>query len=133
MDIIKGIKGEQKLCVGASDTAAALGSGLLDVFSTPSVLALIEKTCWLSVAPFLEDGQGTVGTRVELDHMATSPVGIDVVCVSELVAVDGRKLVFNAAVYNGGVGGELVAKAVHERFIVTNSKFQAKADAKLVG
>lgn len=126
-----GIKGEQKVLVNDSSTAAALGSGLLKVFSTPSALALVEKTCWMSVAPMLEDGQGTVGTRVELDHVATSPVGMEVVCVSELVAVEGRKLVFNASVYNGSVDGELVAKAVHERFIVMNDKFQAKADAKL--
>lgn len=126
-----GIKGEQKVLVNDSNTAAALGSGLLKVFSTPSALALVEKTCWMSVAPMLEDGQGTVGTRVELDHVATSPVGMEVVCVSELVAVEGRKLVFNASVYNGSVDGELVAKAVHERFIVMNDKFQAKADAKL--
>ncbi|MBQ4034195.1 MAG: dihydrolipoamide acyltransferase, partial [Paludibacteraceae bacterium] len=66
-----GIKGEQKVRVDDTNTAAALGSGLLKVFSTPSALALIEKTCWMSVAPFLEEGQGTVGTRVELDHVAT--------------------------------------------------------------
>ncbi|MCQ2191581.1 MAG: hypothetical protein MJZ23_01795 [Paludibacteraceae bacterium] len=126
-----GIKGEQSVLVNDSNTAAALGSGLLKVFSTPSALALVEKTCWMSVSSQLEEGQGTVGTRVELDHLATSPIGMNVVCVSELVAVDGRKLVFNASVYNGQVGGELVAKAVHERFIVFNEKFQAKADAKL--
>lgn len=127
----KGIKGEQKVTVDATNTAAALGSGLLNVFSTPSALALVEKTCWMSVAGQLEEGQGTVGTRVELDHCAASPVGMEVVCESELVAVDGRKLVFSATVYNGSASGEVVAKAVHERFIVNNEKFQAKTDAKL--
>lgn len=127
-----GTKGEQTVMVDANNTAASLGSGLLNVFSTPSALALVEKTCWMSVAPQLEEGQGTVGTRVELDHLATSPVGMKVVCVSELVAVDGRKLTFTATVYNNGADGELVAKATHERFIVFNEKFQAKADAKLL-
>lgn len=126
-----GIKGEQSVLVDETNTAAALGSGLLKVFSTPSALALVEKTCWMSVAPLLEEGQGTVGTRVELDHVSASPVGMKVCCTSELVAVDGRKLTFKAEVYNGCVGGELVAKAVHERFIVFNEKFQAKTDAKL--
>lgn len=126
-----GTKGEQSVLVTESNTAAALGSGLLKVFSTPSLLALIEKTAWMSIADQLEDGQGTVGTRVELDHLATSPVGMNVVCVTELVAVDGRKLTFSAEVYNGTVGGELVGKAVHERFVVLNEKFQAKADAKI--
>ena len=71
-----------------------MGSGTLDVFATPALVALAEKTCWQSVAPALEAGSGTVGTKLELEHTAPTPVGMTVTCHSELVAVEGRKLTF---------------------------------------
>ena len=104
-----------------------MGSGTLDVFATPALVALAEKTCWMSVAPELEEGCGTVGTRLELDHSAPTPVGMTVTCESELTAVEGRKLVFRVTLHDekGPVGG-----GVHERFIINDAKFAAKAEAK---
>lgn len=122
-----GIKGEAEVLVTPANTADALGSGTLQVFATPALAALVEKACWQSVAPGLEEGGGTVGTRLELDHSAPTPLGMTVRCESELVAVEGRKLVFTAAMFDdaGPVG-----TARHERFIIQDKKFQAKADAK---
>ena len=63
-----GIKGLEQQAVSAENTALAMGSGTLEVFATPALVALAEKTCWQSVAPHLEEGCSTVGTRMELDH-----------------------------------------------------------------
>ena len=91
-----GIKGSASVAVTAANTAAAMGSGELNVFATPALAALVEKACWQSVAPELDPGCGTVGTKLELAHNAPTPVGMMVRCESELTAVDGRKLTFSA-------------------------------------
>ena len=122
-----GIRGKQSQLVTPENTARTMGSGTLDVFATPALVALAEKTCWQSVAGALDEGCGTVGTRLEFDHSAPTPVGMTVTCESELVAVEGRKLVFKVSLSDekGPVGG-----GVHERFIINNAKFAAKAEAK---
>ena len=104
-----------------------MGSGTLDVFATPALVALAEKTCWMSVADALEEGDGTVGTKLDLEHTAPTPVGMTVTCESELVAVEGRKLTFKVTLHDekGPVGG-----GTHERFVIHNAKFAAKAEAK---
>ena len=88
-----GIKGRQEVMVTDENSAAAVGSGLLPVFATPAMVALMEKTAWMSVAPYLNDGEGTVGTKLEIAHNAATPVGMQVWCESELVEVDGLSLI----------------------------------------
>ena len=127
MKLETGICGEQSVCVTEVNTAKTMGSGTLDVFAAPALVALAEKTCWQSVAPALEAGSGTVGTKLELEHTAPTPVGMTVTCESELTAVEGRKLVFKVSLLDdkGPVGG-----GVHERFVVNDAKFAAKAESK---
>ena len=123
-----GIKGKEELIVCDENSALAMGSGTLKVFATPSMAALMELTAWKSVAPYLEEGQCTVGTKLNLNHTASTPIGMKVFCESELVAVEGRKLVFKIIVMDEcGVIGD----SEHERFIVEDVKFQNKTDAKL--
>lgn len=122
-----GMTGHQELVVTEELTAKAMGSGELNVFATPAMLALMEKTAYQSVACELEEGSGSVGTMVNLTHSAASPVGMKITCDSKLIAMDGRKLVFEIeAKDDAGVIGQ----ATHERFIIYNEKFQAKTDAK---
>ncbi len=123
-----GIKGEQSVTVVYENTATAVGSGVLKVFATPSMLALMEKTASESVQPYLEEGWGSVGTEVNIRHTAATPIGMTVRCESELVEVDGRRLVFEVKAYDDA---GLVGEGTHERFTVNNVKFQGKADAKL--
>ena len=125
-----GIKGSASVAVTAANTAAAMGSGELNVIATPALAALVEKACWQSVAPELDPGCGTVGTKLELAHNAPTPVGMMVRCESELTAVDGRKLTFAVTAYDeaGPIG-----KGTHERFIIQNDKFLAKAQGKKKG
>ena len=122
-----GIKGKQEIIVTEDKTADALGSGLLPVFGTPFMIALIENTACQSVLPELEKGQGTVGTRLEVEHSAATPVGMKVTCETELVEVDRKRLVFEANVYDeaGPIG-----KGRHERFIIDNARFMEKVEAK---
>jgi predicted thioesterase len=122
-----GIKGTREVMVTEANTAKAMGSGALEVFATPSMIALMEQTAWESVQSQLEDGSGTVGTSLQVKHVAATPVGMKVTCESELIKVDGRALTFSVKAYDET---GLIGEGEHERFIVFNDKFQAKADAK---
>lgn len=124
-----GIKGEQKTEVVYENTATAVGSGVLEVFATPCMLALMEKTACDSVIPYLEEGWGTVGTQVNISHVAATPIGMTVRCESELTLVDGRRLEFTVKAYDDA---GLIGEGTHERFMVNNEKFQNKANGKLV-
>ena len=123
----KGIKFSIERKVTEHMTARVMGSGTLDVFATPSMIALIEETAWRSVAPQLESGMATVGTLLNVAHVAPTPVGMTVKCETELTEVDGRRLVFSVKVSDecGEIG-----RGTHERFIINEEKFQKKADDK---
>ncbi len=127
MELKPGIRNTCSLTVTEERTAKAMGSGLLPVFATPCMAALMEQTAFTSVEPFLEPGQGTVGTSLRLEHLAATPVGMTVTCASELVEVDSRRLVFQVTV-NDEKG--LVGRGTHERFIIYNERFLAKAEAR---
>ena len=122
-----GIKGHLEEIVTEEVTADRIGSGLVKVFATPMMIALIEKTCNESVVPQLDAGQGTVGTQINVSHCAATPVGMKVWCDSELVEIDRRRLVFKVAAYDEcGIIGE----GTHERFVIDSQKFQRKAEEK---
>lgn len=123
-----GIQGQMEWTVTEERTALAVGSGGLRVFATPAMVALMEATAMQSVQPFLEDGQGTVGTAIDVQHLAATPVGMAVRCESTLTAVDRRKLTFSITVHDEK---ECVGTATHERFIVDNERFMQKAGAKV--
>lgn len=127
MALTAGIKGEQTILVTREQTAAALGSGTLDVFATPYMIALMENTALKSVADHLDEGQGTVGTLVNVKHTAATPVGMRVRCETELIEVDRRRLVFKVSAYDdcGSIG-----EGTHERFIIDCDRFMEKAQVK---
>jgi predicted thioesterase len=122
-----GITGKNELLVTTKDSASVVGSGLLNVFATPSMIALMEKTASESVAPYLEEGSTTVGTLLNVKHTAATPMGMKVTCETKLVEVDRRRLVFEVSAYDecGKIG-----EGTHERFIVQSEAFQQKADSK---
>ena len=122
-----GIKGKDELLVTEDKTASKVGSGGLDVFATPSMIALAEKTALESISEFLEEGQSTVGTKLDIAHIAATPVGLKVFCETELIEIDRRRLVFSVNVFDEV---EKIAEGTHERFIVDNAKFMAKAEGK---
>ena len=123
-----GVKGYQEVLVTEANSAKTMGSGALDVFATPAMIALMEETAWKSIQPHLEEGQGSVGTQLVIDHLAATPLGMKVHCESEVTAIEGRKIEFKVSAYDE-VG--LIGEGTHQRFIVDNEKFQGKANKKL--
>lgn len=119
-----GLTAEYSLTVTSENTAAAVGSGSLLVFATPALAALVEKTACVLLEGKLEEGQTTVGTVINVKHLAPTPVGMTVTCSCTLTEVDGRRLVF-AATVKDGVGE--IGTVYHERFIVKSAPFMEKA------
>ena len=130
MSVTVGSKGRAACVVNDQNTAAAVGSGLLPVFATPQMIALMENAAVDATQASLEEGQGTVGTRLDVSHDSATPVGMQVWAEAEVTAVDGRKLTFAVTAYDeaGPIG-----KGTHERFIIQNDKFLAKAQGKKKG
>ena len=122
-----GIKGTLEKTAVSDLSARSMGSGELDVLATPALIAAVEETAWKSIAPYLEEGQGSVGTHLEVSHLAATPLGMKFWCESELVEINGRKLIFSVSAHDetGPIG-----KGTHERFLVDNASFQKKTDAK---
>lgn len=106
--------------VTAADTARALGSGDVDVLGTPRVLALVEAATVAAAAAGLEPGRTTVGTRVELDHLAPSPVGATVRAEATLVERSGRRLTFDVTLSQDGA---VVARGRVVRAVVARDSF----------
>ena len=130
MSVTVGLKGRAETLVTQSNTATAACSGALPVFGTPFLCALMEEAAWKSIAPHLEPGQSTVGTRLDISHDSATPVGMKVWAESEVTQVDGKRIVLKVAAYDEK---GLIGQGVHERFIITNDRFLAKAGRKLEG
>lgn len=124
----KGLKECMECIVTEEKTARAMGSGELAVYATPAMIALMEETAYRSVSSELDEGMGTVGTRLDVKHIAASPLGMKITCKTELIEVDGRRLVFKVEAFDEK---GLIGEGIHERFIIQNEKFQMKTDSKM--
>jgi len=122
-DMLKGLHHSETLVVEHKDTAAVYGSGALEVFATPAMIALMEKTCLESVADKIGEGNTTVGIAVNIKHLKASPVGSTIRCEAEIVEVDRRRLVFSVKCFEDET---LVGEGTHERFVVDSQKFMSK-------
>ena len=127
-DLQPGLVGEARRVVGPGDLARAYGSGSIDVFATPGLVALMEQAACAAVESLLEPGSTTVGTRVDVRHLAATPPGVEVRARAELVEVDGRRLVFAVSASDSA---EKVGEGVHERAIVNGDRLLARAAGKL--
>ena len=110
-----------------NNTAVSVGSGSLAVYATPSMLALIEKAACVALKGVLNDGETSVGTLLNVKHIAATPVGMRVSATAELIERDGRRLVFNVTA-NDECG--LIGEGTHERFVVNSEKFIQKTYSK---
>lgn len=122
-----GIRGQKETFVTKQNTAAGIGSGSLEVFSTPIMILLMEESCFMSVSDKLDEGFTTVGISVDVKHLSATPLGMKVEIKSELIKIDGRALTFKVEAYDEK---GLIGEGIHERFIVNNEKFQSKTDSK---
>lgn len=122
-----GLTGKKSIVVTKELTAKTFGSGKLDVYATPAMIALMEETACDMVEPFMEEGCGTVGTMINVKHVSATPVGMEVNCEAKLVEIDRKRLVFEVKAYDEA---GLIGEGTHERFIIQNQKFFEKACAK---
>ncbi|MFN2614999.1 MAG: thioesterase family protein [Actinomycetota bacterium] len=116
-----GLTGEARRIVTHDLTAAALGSGDVQVFGTPALLALIEEAAVASLHGALDEGMTSVGASVTLEHLAPSHVGNEVRAIARLVAVDGKRLSFECEAYDGDT---LIGRASHVRVVVARARFE---------
>jgi fluoroacetyl-CoA thioesterase len=127
MTIAPGLIGELTYTVTEADTAAAYGSGIVPVLSTPHLIALMESAAQAAIQPWLDEGNTAVGTRVDMGHLAATPVGMQVRIRAELLEVDRRRLRFRVEAWDQI---EKIGEADHERFIVDRARFLARLEEK---
>lgn len=118
--IPQGVENEIIYEVGATDTALYYGSGDINVFATPAMVALMEKTALESVQPYLDEEETTVGFEVNIRHYKGVFVGETVKAVSHLRIVEERKLVFRVEVWSNG---DKVGEGSHTRYVVGKKLF----------
>ena len=123
-----GLTGAAEDSVTAENTALAVGSGSLKVFATPAMICLVERAAAALVEKNLPPESTSVGIAINIKHTAPSPIGMNIRAEVKIVAVDGRKVIFDVAAFDER--GE-IGRGSHERFIVDRKNFQAKADSKL--
>ena len=129
MAVEVGLKGRADTVVTEENTAGSVGSGLVPVFATPCMIALMEKAAAGAIQPCLGPDEGSVGTHLDVSHDAATPIGMKVWAEAEVTAVEGRKITFAVAAFDQS--GETVGKGTHERFVIKPEKFLARVQAKL--
>ena len=123
-----GAKFKVTITVEDKDTAMSHGSGTLAVLATPRMIALMEESAYKCIERYLDEGQSSVGTYLDVKHLSATPVGMEVYAESEITEIDGRRIVFCVRAYDEkGIIGE----GKHERFIVFSEKFVNKTYQKL--
>ncbi|NLG36522.1 MAG: thioesterase family protein [Clostridiales bacterium] len=118
----------QTLTVTPDMTAESIRSGAARVFSTPSMIALMECAAVAAVEPCLEAGWISVGTALNVEHLAPTPIGLAVTAIARLLSADGRRLRFAV---EARCGDEIIGRGTHERVVVHHERFMARAGEKL--
>ena len=130
MSVTVGMKGRAEALVSDQNSAISAVSGTLPVFATPWMCALMERASWTAVAPGLEPGESTVGTKLTITHSSATPLGLKVWAESEVTLVDGKRMEFQVTAYDEA---GLIGSGTHERFLVNDERFLGKAARKLEG
>lgn len=122
-----GLTGFLEQIVRDEDTASTIGSGSLAVLATPVMIAAAEQACANLVQPFLDEGMSTVGTHLDIRHLAPTPVGMSFRVSCELTEINGRMLKFKVVINDEK---ERVGEGTHERVIINEERFLKKALGK---
>lgn len=123
-----GIKGIAELTVSSNKLAVNVGSGSLEVFATPVMTMLMEKSACNCLADYMKNDETTVGTELNIQHVSATPEGMKVYAEAVLTAINGREFTFEVTAYDES---GLIGKGTHKRFLVFGEKFTAKAKSKL--
>lgn len=125
-----GVIGQAEITAGPGNLASDLGSGFVRVFSTPTMIALMETAAGTSVESLVGEGKTTVGVRVDIRHLAATPPGMKIVAGSKLVKIDGKILTFEVWADDDR---ERIGEGIHERAVVDRARFVQKVDSKASG
>ena len=130
--VIIGTRCQLEQVVTEDLTAAAIGSGALPVFGTPFMAAMMENAAMTCLQQFLEDGQGSVGTHLDITHTAPTPIGMKVTAEAEIkdVSENGKMVVFNVRAWDEKGP---ISSGIHTRAIINNEKFLSKCNTKMEG
>jgi predicted thioesterase len=118
-----GLTGEKAEAVTENNTAESWGSGGLSVYATPAMIALMEGAAVNAADPLLPAGWSTVGTALDVKHLAATPMGLEVRAAAELLEINGRRLRFKVEAFDGI---DKIGEGYHDRFIIENEKFLKK-------
>lgn len=122
-----GTRGQATIRVTPAVLASSTGSGAVDVFSTPSLVLLMEEAAMNAIRPYMEDGESSVGSLVNIRHLSPTPVGFTVTATATLTEIDGRRLVFKVEAHDGV---DLVGEGTHERYLISVARFISRAREK---
>lgn len=122
-----GLEGRVAAAVEPKRMAPAMGSGNAPVFASPSMIALMEGACVACVEHLLPEGHQSLGTHLDVHHIAATPEGLTVTATARLVAVDGRKLTFAVEAHDGV---ETIGKGTHTRVVVDTPRFMSRLASK---
>jgi predicted thioesterase len=122
-----GMTGEASVIVNASNTALKFGSGSVNVYATPAMIGLMENASINAVDRHLLEGYVTVGIKIEIKHMAATPIGMKVIANAEVIEIDGLKIKFKVEAFDEK---EKIGEGKHNRYIVKLSDFLRKAESK---
>ena len=128
MEITVGMKGETSLLVQKKDTAAEVGSGLLLVFSTPSMIGLMECAACKAIAEAIPEDKSSVGISLNVEHVSATPVGMEVRAEAEVTEVDGKIITFHVSAYDEK---GLIGEGTHKRALITVQRFLEKTYDKI--
>ncbi len=128
MEITIGMKGIAETVVEREDTATEVGSGSLLVYATPCMVALMEGAACEAIAEAIPEGQTTVGIALNIEHIAATPVGLEVRAEAEVTAVEGKVVTFELHAFDEA--GE-IGRGTHKRCIVNSQRFLDKTYSKL--
>lgn len=120
--------GKANTVVDMNNIANAVGSGSLEVFATPMMVALMEKAAVNALVDFLDEGETTVGTGINITHVSASPIGIEITATAEVIDVKGREITFKLSASDSVA---LIGEGTHTRFVVDAERFQSKTNSKV--
>ena len=126
-DLKPGRTGRAEMIVGTNDTAPRVGSGKIAVLATPVMINLIEEAALDAVEAALPEGKQSLGTHLDVTHIAATPVGMKVTASAELVSVEGRKLTFRVEARDAA---DLIGEGTHQRVVVTAATFSERVESK---
>ena len=125
--ITPGMTGTSRMIVGTNDTAPRVGSGKIAVLATPVMINLIEEAALAAIEGALPDGQQSLGTHLDVSHVAATPVGMSVTATATVTSVEGRTVAFDVEAVDAV---EVIGRGIHTRVVVTADKFSTRVDAK---